>query len=181
MPKFTVWRSGSGHVNCWNPLPYNCGEFEADTFIDACKEAIKILCNPECWSVEVVDGVMFIESNETHRFGHRVGRYGLYPNEEDAMEETRRRFDREHNEEFMRLMCLDTGPTKLSCWERFVIPQKLYANKNQTFTANVCLEKWEFITWGNGDINSDLVAHQNYLMLNTCIGCPNLCTNSSCD
>lgn len=91
MPKFTVWRSGSGHVNCWNTLPICCGEYHAETFMDACIQAAKFL-NNECWTSFIVDGIMYVENNAVNRYGQKCGKYGFFQSQEDAMAETMKHF-----------------------------------------------------------------------------------------
>lgn len=91
MPKFTVWRSGSGHVNCWNALPVFCGEYDAKTFIDACKLASAHF-DKERWTFYVVNGIMYIESDIRNEYGQKLGRYGFFQTQQDAMLETLNRF-----------------------------------------------------------------------------------------
>lgn len=91
MQKFTVWRSGSGHLNCWNTLPVYCGEYDAENFIDACKVVAACL-DQECFTSYIVDGIMYIESTTSNKNRQKLGRYGFFQTQDAAMTETMKHF-----------------------------------------------------------------------------------------
>lgn len=172
MPKFTVWRSGTAHMNNWNPRPISWGEYEADTFLDACQMAFQNLYNFENWKSEIIDGVMFIESDEIRRFGFRLGRFGLYQTEEEALAETKRRFDRENIEKFAEIMGVDECPTELKCWERALIPQKIFDSFNRESEAYACLERWDYCLVEHNSYPNIMADRRNEMIRIRCAGCP---------
>lgn len=87
MPKYNVWRSGSGRVNCWNPLPVFCGEYSAETFIDACILASEDL-DKTLWKFIIKDGVLYIESDMVNQYGKALGLYGYFQTKSAAFRET---------------------------------------------------------------------------------------------
>ena len=171
MPKYTVWRSGTAHMNNWNAKPCNWGEYEADTFLDACQIAFQSLHNFENWKSEIIDGVMFIESDEVRRFGLRLGRFGLYQTKEEALAETKRRFDRENAERYAEIMELNECPTELKCWERALVPQIIFDSFNRTSEAYACLEKWDYCVLDYNDDPEIMAARRDKMMHTRCDGC----------